>query len=131
MGKLMDNNRLKLREVIYDFSIDGGAVGTINLQGYFPPKTLFVGAYMRALTDFNSGGAATVALGLNGVATNSLMAATAFGSLPTAGNAGRGVDLDAAPVYAAAESWITMTIAAAALTAGRAVIYVKYLEADV
>lgn len=99
----------------YDFAVDGGAVGTLVLG----PDTIPAGFYVTGISAFvetalTSGGAATVALGGN--ANGDLVSAAGFAgyALDTSVNSYPAVS----PKKTAAGG-LRMTIAAAALTAGK------------
>lgn len=106
---------------IYDFSIHGGAVSTINLPIEIPNGAVIIGAYVDVLTPVTSGGSATIALGLN---TNTdVLAATAIGSFT-------GVIVakaQAASFKLTASRRLKATIATAALTAGKFAVYVEWV----
>lgn len=115
----------------YDFATDGGAVGTVATRSVKVPKnSVILPGKLIVTTAFTSSGSATVAIGLakldgTAISTTALQAATAIGTLGTAGahtindNSGAGynglstIDEDA---------YITFTIATAALTAGKAIV---------
>ncbi len=122
---------------VYDFAVHGGAVGTITLPLEIPDNAIITEAYADVITDPTSDGSATVALGLN---TNAdLLAATAIASvtgvvslLPSYtaaldGNAAAGGVEASSPVKLTADRKLKMTIATAALTAGKIAVYVKWV----
>jgi hypothetical protein len=105
----------------YDFAIDGGAVSTIVLRGVsgsaIPNGSLILSGVLEIVTTLTSGGSETTALTVESAAD--ILAATAVASL-TAGNksiipAATG----ATAVKTTAERAPSMTIAVAALTAGK------------
>lgn len=112
----------------YDFAVDGGAVGTINLRGYgqlgslVPAGCIIADAWIDVLTTVTSGGAPTIAGQLE--AAGDVFAATAFGSF-TAGRKNALPTGVSASVSAGAQikttvaRQIAIVIAAAALTAGK------------
>lgn len=111
----------------YDFAVHGGAIGTINLDLKLPDNAIIYGGMFDVLTDPTSGGSATVALGLN--TTTDLKGATAIASITglvalvpvmTAGTA----------VKLTAERQLKVTIATAALTAGKFNVFLYYLLGD-
>jgi hypothetical protein len=127
----------RMAHLTYDFAVHGGAVGTINL-GVNPQNTASAlgllipqGANIRSawfdvITPLTSGGAATIAFS-SGETAADLFAATA---ITTAGTAGIH---DGIPNGTAANTkkttlprQPTLTIAAAALTAGKLVLHVLY-----
>jgi len=111
----------------YDFASDGGAVGTISLRGDRLPNDAVVNDGMvHVNTALTSGGSATIALHILNAAD--VLAATAVASFSA------NALLDVVPVSTAATSiratsgglGLTMTIAAAALTAGKFTVAVEY-----
>ncbi len=129
---LGSKNEVCYQEYVYDFSVDGGAVGSINLtakNGYDP---IDVGSVVKSVTykqlvAFASGGAATVALGDQASATR-YKAATAFNDSTYNANAvaaGSGVP---AHVTAANIGQVSLTIATAALTAGKMLVMVEFYK---
>lgn len=117
-------------KVTYDFAVDGGAVSTITPTDSpeLPSKSIILGGTIDITTTLTSGGAATIALGTSaGSSTTSLKGATAVASW-TAGQ------LALVPVFTAA-TYVkltaagkpTLTIATAALTAGKFDINLVYI----
>ncbi|EKU98033.1 hypothetical protein Lepto7375DRAFT_7292 [Leptolyngbya sp. PCC 7375] len=106
---------------IYDFSIHGGAVGTLTLPAEIPDNAIITDAYVDVLVDLTSGGSATVAIGLN--TTTDILAATAIASVTGVVVAKQGADA----FKLTADRKLQVTIATAALTAGKMAIYVKWV----
>ena len=82
---LLKNAGLQVQEYIYDFSVDGGAVGTIDLSaksGYAPLPTgsIVVDVMAKVDTAVTTGASGTLAFG-NGDDDDGLMAAIGAGSL--------------------------------------------------
>lgn len=102
---------------VYDFAVDGGAVSSINMGVFIPQFSIIkIGAATVATTLV--GATATIAVGYAG-ATGALIAATAVASW-TADAVIEGVDLSVAMLKVAAGGvQLQVTIATAALTAGR------------
>lgn len=115
----------------YSFAADGGAVGDITLTTTptVPSGALVLRAFARTTTGFTSGGAATVAVKLEGAAD--LNAADAISGAPWNAAGLYALDKldgpDEGVVTTAARS-VVLTVATAALTAGVADIYVEYIE---
>jgi hypothetical protein len=109
---------------VYDFAVDGGAVGTINLlpAAAIPSGAVITRALLRVLTVPTSGGAATIALQIE--AAGDLQAATAFNAAPfsTVGAKALGAN-----ITTTAARNIAAVIAAAALTAGKFEVIVFYV----
>ena len=117
-------------KMTYDFAVDGGAVSTITPSNSptIPDKAIILGGTIDITTQLTSGGAATIALGTSaGSSTTSLKGATAVASW-TAGQ------LALVPVFTAA-TYVkltaagrpTLTIATAALTAGKFDVNLLYI----
>lgn len=115
----------------YDFAVDGGAVGDIDLTStaMIPVNAVILGGFIEVDTALNSGGSATVALKAEGAAD--LLAATAFGSSPWSTTGRKSV----IPVFTGATALkttaarkIQATVATAALTAGVFDVVLFYIE---
>lgn len=137
------NAGVHVQEYVYDFDVDGGAVGAIALSSKDNKSVLPVGAVVKRVTAlvktaFTSGGSATLAWGNTDDADGYSGAAIAVASL-TAGALFNGYDNGAAllwddtndhpiDVYVAdaADGAFSVTIGTAAMTAGKAVFMVEY-----
>lgn len=117
---------LQAIKATYDFSIDGGAIGTILLTNsqIIPANFIVLGGILFPITTFNSGGGATVAVGVgNGAQTAAIKAAAGFAGYVA------GTPLVIIPVWSAgffaltADSKVSITVATAALTAGKMAIH--------
>lgn len=112
----------QVASVIYDFSIDGGAVGTLSFNTALPANAVITAIYADVQTAATSGGSATYALVAG---STTIVAATAFDSATVGINATGVLALtinvsspfDAAKLTASSE--LKLTIAGAALTAGK------------
>lgn len=111
----------------YDFNVDGGAIGTIliNQSPIIPVNFIVLGGILDPITTFNSGGGATVAVGIgSGANAAALKVAAGF-----AGYVG-GTPLAMLPIWSggffktAADAPLSITVAAAALTAGKMAIHI-------
>lgn len=117
-------------KVTYDFSVDGGAVATITPKSsvLIPAGAVIFGGFIQGITLPTSGGGATIAIGLgSGAQVAALKAATAIATYV----AGATVALipvftAASVVKAAADTFVTFTIATAALTAGKVQVTLYY-----
>lgn len=114
----------------YSFATDGGAVGTIALIGStaIPSGSVIVGGLVEVTTALTSGGAATVALQIEGA--GDLVAAAAVSGAPWSTTGRKSV----IPAFTGATSLkttaardISAVVAAAALTAGAFTVYVFYI----
>jgi hypothetical protein len=114
-----------IAQYVYDFSVLGGAVGTITLTGEAMPDNALVHlAAIDSVTACTSGGSATLQLKL--VGADDIKASTAVATFAA------NTVLVAVPVTATVSTWIkttsptqkvVLTVGAAALTAG--VFYVN------
>lgn len=111
-------------EIVYDFSVDGGAVGALDVIKLKEASCVEL-AEFHVQTTCTSGGSATVSLGISGDAAG-LIAATAVASL-TAGSVILGASRDASHKMAA-DAVLQMDIATAALTAGKIKIVLMVSE---
>lgn len=111
----------------YDFAVEGGAVGDITLRGPgLPAGAIITDGKIHVITAVTSGGAATAALKIE--SAEDVLAATAKATLAI------NAILDVVPVRTAATSIrVTangkkpvMTVATAALTAGKMIVALEY-----
>lgn len=114
----------------YDFAADAGAQGAINLfpNVAVPSGSLILGAYINVGTAPTSGGAATLALSIEGA--DDIEAATVISGAPwssTGWKAASDLPLGAAPVQLTVDRNVVATIGAADLTAGVFEVLVVYL----
>jgi len=115
---------------VYDFAVDGGAVSTITpvINMKIPSKAIILGGIIDIITTLTSGGSATIAVGTSaGSSTTSLKAALAVASWTAGLLAIVPVFTAATMVKLTAEGQITVTVATAALTAGKFGVQVQYL----
>lgn len=134
---------LMVQEYVYDFAKDGGAASTIILSNKLNYDPLPVGAIVKhvtaqVVTACTSGGAATVSWGNGSAATAWSGAAKAVASLTlnavfneqaTPSILWDDTNDASIPIYVSSESVgrFAVTIATAALTAGKIVFSVEYL----
>lgn len=124
------NGCKNLMKCVYDFSVLGGAVGTIGLlddlgnKAILPANAIITRAFIKGVTALTSGGAATVAVEVEAAAD--LRAATAFGSV-TGLLEGVPVGSAATMVTLTAQRQVSAVIAAAALTAGKFNVYLEFV----
>lgn len=119
----------------YDFAVDGGAASTITLRsapGYsvgndIPIGAIIVGGFVEVDTALTSGGAATVAVNSEGA--GDLVAAAAVSGAPWSTTGRKDIVPDntgSTAVKTTVQRRIAMTVATAALTAGKARVVVYY-----
>lgn len=126
--------RLKMARGIYDFTADGGAVSTIALMGAtnIPSGATIVGGWVEVHTQLTSGGAATIAVQVEGA--GDIVPAVAVASWTTGRKqivpgltAGSALAASAVVRTTAARD-ISAVIATAALTAGRFSVVLIYAD---
>ena len=114
----------------YSFAVDGGAVGTIPLIGAtaIPSGATILGGFLEVVTPPTSGGAATIALSVEGA--GDLVAAAAISGAPWS-TVGRKsiipVFTGATMIRTTAARDISAVVATAALTAGAFKVFLFYL----
>lgn len=121
--------RTKWARASYAFATDGGAVGDITLRGdQIPAGAVLLDSLIKVDTALTSGGAATVAIKVEGAAD--VNAADAISGAPWSTTGAKRGDLTAttAPVTTTARRSITATVATAALTAGAFSVAIAYVE---
>lgn len=129
---VVGNNNVQVMEYEYDFAKSGGAVGFINLATALK-KDLPVGAIITDVhyyveTAFTSGGAATVAIG-DASAGAVYKAATAFGDATYAAGFVAKAAIGSPNYLAVAnEGKFGITVATAALTAGKVKFLVSFMQ---
>jgi hypothetical protein len=127
-GTAMVENKVQVLELVYDFSVQGGATGDIALgavdsdDAILPEDALVVGADVFVVSELTSGGSATIALGAQ--ADGDLIAAEAVASFTT----GAIISLDTKK-KTTADNVPYITVADAALTAGKFHVYIQYILA--
>ena len=118
-----DNLSGEIRQ-IWDFSVDGGAIGTVNMDVLLPADAIVTSGFIHVLTAVTSGGSGTLSFGLN--SNVDMLAATAVASL-TANAVIPIVPTNAVPVRLTAERELKATVATAALTAGKVAVYLRFV----
>lgn len=129
-GNVLVKQREWSVKCVYNYAVSGGAVGTINLKDengkncVLPQGAIIRDVLIDVRTDPTSGGAATIAIG-SGAAANDLKAATAIASY-TGLVAGVPVGSAATAIRLSANQSPYITVATAALTAGKLNVHIKY-----
>lgn len=112
----------------YDFAVHGGVVGTITFGPDLPVGYYIESAHYNVKTVPASGGSATIALGFESIGAATVKAATAFDD---AAYSSTGLKTAAGPTPTTPSTWLeiseagkqfSLTIATAALTAGKIVV---------
>lgn len=131
LGTRTQSQRVLIAKAKYDFAVQGGAIGTVNLVGedgkavVLPNKAVVVDCLIDVLTQGATSASGTLALG-TGQAGNDLKAATAAASY-TGRVACVPVGSAATVIKLTADRTMTATIATGALTAGKLWVYVYYI----
>ncbi len=114
---------------LYDFAVDGGAIGAITLRGdKIPSGAIEVDALFEVDTVLASAGAATVSLDTEAVAdVNADVVITGTPWSTTGPKRADVLTATAAPVKTTAERSLAITVTTAALTAGKFKVYVAYV----
>lgn len=122
----LEKVRVGVASFEYDFAVHGGAIGDISLANDSLPDDAIILDGMIEVKTALVGSGATVAL--KALASEDILAATAITSFTLAAL------LDVVPVGSAAtvikmtaSGGLTMTVATAALTAGRFVVHLRYV----
>lgn len=114
---------------LYDFALDGGAVGDITLRGdTVPSGAVIVDALIQVNTAPTSAGAATIALKVEGAADINAAAAISGAPWSTTGAKRATLTATSAPITTTAKRNIVATVGTAALTGGKFVVLVRYME---
>jgi hypothetical protein len=130
LGDLIHQNKSAVL-AIWNFAVQGGAIGDITLVDsdgnnvVLPNKAVVTNVLVDTITGVTSGGAGTIALKAN--AAGDLLGTTAKTSVAAAGLvAGIPVGTAATAVKMTADRTLKMTVATAALTAGKIAFLVEY-----
>ena len=118
----------RILKATYDFAVDGGDTGNLNLSATIPDNAIVIGGYVDVETDLASAGSATVGIGIQG-AYAQFRDAAAFNGFNT-GASGLILDNNAPPnagLKLQSALPVGIVIGTAALTAGKFHIYVYYL----
>lgn len=115
----------------YDFAVDGGAVGDIDLtaETVVPKNAVIMGGFVEVDTAVTSGGAATLAIKVE--SAGDIVAAAAVSGAPWSTTGRKSVVpvfTGATTVKTTAARKIVATVATAALTAGALDLVLFYVE---
>lgn len=129
-SSITNQNALQCIVARYDFAVHGGAVSSIGMRVRIPSGSIICNTLLDVITAPTSGGSATIAVTSEGA--GDIVAATSIASAPWS-TTGRKVGIpdfatatDA--VKTTAERELTVTIATAALTAGKFDVYIFYVN---
>lgn len=130
-AKVLEQGAEQIAQCLYDFSLDGGAVGTFLMRTKLPKNAVITSVWADVQTGATSGGAATYQLKAG---STNLMAATTYNSatsgidavgiqsIPTAASS----PFEAVKLSSSSASELQLAIAVAALTAGKVRFTIKY-----
>lgn len=130
-GASADAGATQWAQATYDFAVQGGAVGTIGLFGSLalPSGAVILAGHVEVLTPVTSGGAATLAVQVEGA--GDMVAAAVVSGAPWSTTGVKSivpVGTGATSVKTTAARDISVVVAAAALTAGKVVVRLSYLD---
>lgn len=114
---------------LYDFAVDGGAVGDITLRGdTIPSGAIITDVFVQVDTPPASGGAATVAV--RAEAAGDVQAGAAVSGTPWSTSGPKRVSFTATspPIKATVARNLVATVGTAPLTAGKFTVAVDFLE---
>ena len=115
---------LRVESVMYDFSNDAGAVGTLSFGRMLPEGAVVTRVFSDEQTALTSGGSATLTLKAG---STSLTGAIAFDTGFTATVESQALASSATAIKLSALSELKLTIGTAALTAGKVRFFVEYM----
>lgn len=115
---------------VYDFAVDGGAVGAITLRGDSVPSGAVIVDSLLRVTTALTGGTVTDTLSLGSEGATDIQSAAARNAAPwaTAGAKRGTLTATAAPVLTTANRSLTFTVNGTDLTAGAFKLVVWYVE---
>ncbi len=119
---VLDEGGVRCDSVLYDFSKDGGATGDVDFGRILPAGAIVKQITSDEITALTSGGSATITLKAG---STSLTAALAYNTAFTGIDQHAVATADGIKLSVASE--LKITIATAALTAGKVRFFVRYL----
>lgn len=120
-------NGMAVASVVYDFSVNGGAVGVIPLSVSLPSKAVIVEVIRDELTSCTStGSTGTIILGVPTEGALEQTALTADGGAVSLASSGG----TAVPKKLAAARTLQVTIATNPITAGKIRYFVRYMKSE-
>lgn len=134
LGTTIIKHQVRMIKAIYDFSVLGGAVSTVNLKGIdgqnviLPKNAIVTDCLIDVITAGTTSASGTMAIG-TGQSTNDLKAALAAASY-TGVLACVPVGTAATAIKMTADRTVTGTIATGALTAGKWNVLIQYVISE-
>lgn len=120
------SNELKLERLVYDFAVDGGATGNLDI-GTASHDMVVVQAIVVVQTACTSGGSATVIIGAVSADPDAFLDITSGAVANLTANA-TFIEATAASLRIASGDIIRLTIGTAALTAGKIEVQLYYAK---
>jgi hypothetical protein len=123
----------RVARIPYDFAVDGGAIGNIDLPVTLPDKAIILDGLYDVVTTFTTAGAdaGTIALTMGAQAANMLVVAIAVSNGANAWDAGLHdivpVGTAATAVKLTAARAVRIVIGGQAVTAGKLIGFLRYL----
>lgn len=108
---------------LYDFSVDGGAVGAVDLDVTIPAGAIVTRVWTDELTNVTSGGAAEVAIE---VGAQVIVAAAVASGLSGA----QAQTVASGPVKITTAANLELVISVAALTAGKVRVFCEFIQSE-
>ena len=134
MAIVEGTQRLKTAVFEYDFAVDGGAIGSINLRGVgggaspIPAGATIQGGYIDVITPFTTGSAATLAVTVEGAGDIQAAAVVSGAPWSTAGRKSiTPAFTGATAVRTTVQRQVVGVIAVGTITAGKAQIVLEYI----
>jgi hypothetical protein len=119
----LNKGGLRMSSVLYDFSLDAGAIGTVTFGRMLPAGAIVTRVIADEQTPLTSGGLATLQLQAGATdLTDALAFDTGFG-----GTAALALASSATAIKLAAASELQLEIAGATVTAGKVRLLVEYM----
>lgn len=120
---VLDGGGIRTDSVLFDFSVDGGAVGDVEFARKLPEGAVITAIFSDEQTALTSGGSATVQLKAGSTdLTDALAFDTDFDGLDS-----QALASSAEAIKLSADSELKISIATAALTAGKVRFFVQYM----
>lgn len=120
---VLDEGGIRCESVLYDFDEDGGDTGDVEFNRNLPAGAIVTKIFSDELTAFTSGGSATVQIKADSTdLTDAIAFDTGF-----SGTEEQALASSAEAIKVSSSSELKMTIAGAALTAGKCRFFVQYL----
>jgi hypothetical protein len=137
MGMSEGISRLQCARAVYDFAVDGGAIGAHTLRGdVIPDNALIMGGVVDVITTCTTAGADAGTMAIRVEGANDIVAAIAVSDGTNPWDAGQKAIVpkfntpESTSVKTTAARAITGTIAGQAFTAGKFVVFLFYVVSD-